>query len=275
MSDVGGAYDPNAVEGDRSAGGQYITRKDLKIWGIGLVVLGVFSYPVFQYLKGQSERARCGTNLRAVYQAISLYAEQHDYRFPPLARTEPDGVTPSLSDNGRAYTWISDVAPFMNARQSFLCPSATEAERVLNESPISATATIPSAYGMYVPYAGVLTSIVENPDEVVLIADTSNAGATETIDPLPYGKNLPDGFAIGWSNSNAMPDKATKSVTRLAFPHSEAGETKAGRHGKFIWAVSASGELLQLTPEDAAYNSGIGGVSPHWRLPPGYRGPSR
>ena len=275
MSDVGGAYDPNAVEGDKSAGGQYVTKKDLKVWGIGLVVLGLFSYPVFQYLQNQSERARCGTNFRAVYQAISLYAEQHDYRFPPLARTEGNGVTPSLSDTGHPYTWISDVAPFMNARQSFLCPAASEAERVQNESPVSATATIPSAYGMYVPYGGVLTSIVENPDEVVLIADTSNRRGQETLDPLPYGKGLPDGFAIGWSNSNVMPDKETKSVTRLAFPRSGLGPTDAGRHGKFIWAMSASGELLQIHPDDAIYNTGISGVNSHWRLPPGYRGPER
>ena len=275
MSDLSGAYDPNAVEGDKSAGGQYVTKKDLKIWAIGLVVLGGFSYPVFQYLKGQSERARCGTNLRAVYQAISLYAEQHDYRFPPLARTEQDGVTPSLAAGGQAYTWVSDVAPFMSARQTFLCPSATEIERVRNESPVSSTATIPSAYGMYVPYGGVLTSIVENPDEVVLIADTSNGGGRETLDPLPYGKDVPDGFAIGWSNSNTMPDKATKNVTRLAFPRSGKGTTDEGRHGKFIWAVSASGELLQLTPDESLYRSGIGGVNPHWRLPPGYRAPGR
>ena len=275
MSDSGGAYDPNAVEGDKSAGGQYVTKKDIKIWIVGLLVLGLFSFPVFQYLRSQSERARCGTNLRAVYQAISLYAEQHDYRFPPLARTEGDGVTPSLSDTGHPYTWISDVAPFMNARQSFLCPSASEAERVQNESPVSATATIPSAYGMYVPYGGVLTSLVENPDEVILVADTCNGGSSQTRDPVPYGKGLPDGYAIGWSNSNTMPNKTTNSVTRLAFPGSASGTTDAGRHGKFIWAMTASGELRQLHPDDASYNLGIGGVNPHWKLPPGYRGPVR
>ena len=234
-------------------------------------MFGVASYPVFGYLKGQSERARCSTNLRAVYQAINLYAEQHDYRFPPMARSEGDGVTPTLSETGRPYTWISDVTSFMNPRQSFLCPSADEQERVLNESPDSATATVPSAYGMYVPYGGVLTSIVESPDEVVLIADTSNGGARSTLDPLPFPGGLPDGYAIGWSNSNTMPDKGTTSVTRLAFPDS----AKEGRHGKFIWAVSASGELLQLMPEDAAYRSELGGVNGHWRLPPGYRGPGR
>lgn len=275
MSDTGGAYDPNAVEGDKSAGGQYVTGKDLKIWGIGLLVLGVMSYPVYQYLQKQSERARCSANLRAVYQALGLYAEQHDNRLPPLARTEADGVTPSLSESGLPYTWVSDVAPFMNPRQSFVCPSASKEETVLNESGESTTASIPSTYGMYAPYAGALLSNVENPDDAIIVGETSNHAAAESLDPKPYGAKLPDGFAIGWSNTNTDPDKTTASITRLAFPGSAKGQPEAGRHGKFVWGLAASGELRQLTPEDVAYRNGLGAVNSHWKLPPGYRPPGR
>lgn len=273
MSDVpGGAYDPSAVEGEKPAGAQYVSAKDLRIWGIAFVVLSVPMYFIYQVLMGNSERHRCISNLRAIYNAVNQYAEQHDNRFPPIARTQADGVTPQLSEDGRAYTWVSDVAPFMSARQSFLCPSATEGEAVRTEGDVGKT--ILSSYGMYAPYGGVLTSLVESPDQVVLIAETSDRGANATYDPKPLGEGLPDGYVIGWSNSNAIPDDATQSVTRLAFPGAAKGATKVGRHGAFMQGLSASGELVQIHPDDALFNAG-GGVSSHWRLPPGYRAPGR
>jgi len=153
-----------------------------------------------------------------------------------------------------------------------ICPTAGDAEVVRNESPESSKKTVNSTYGMYVPYGGILTSLVESPDEVVLIAETSNRGAKDTFNPKPYGENLPDGFTIGWSNSNGTPDKSTTSVTRLAFPGSANGPTKIGRHGSFLQALTASGRLISLVPDDATFNTG-GGINPHWKLPPGYRGP--
>jgi hypothetical protein len=272
MSETSGAFDPNAVEGEKAGGNQYIQLKDLKIWAIALVVLSIPSYLVYTVLAGNSERHRCISNLGAVYSAINLYAEQHDNRFPPIARTAGDFVTPTLSPEGHPYSWVSDVSAFMNTRQSFVCPTADEAEVVRNESPESSKKTVNSTYGMYVPYGGNLTSLVESPDEVVLIAETSNRGANSTVDPTPYGPNLPDGFAIGWSNSNGIPDKATTSVTRLAFPDSAKGTTKIGRHGAFLEALTASGKLISLVPQDSTFNTG-GGVNPHWNLPTGYRGP--
>ena len=275
MSDGTGAYDPNAVEGDKSAGGQYVTAKDIRIWAIALVALGVATYPIYQYLQGQSERARCSANLRAVYQAISLYADQHDNRFPPLARMEPDGVTPSLSEKGLPYTWVSDVAPFMNPRNSFVCPSAKPDEIVLNESGEAGKPNVPSSYGFYAPYAGLLTSLVENPDDVAIVAETSDRGAADSLDPVPLGAKLPDGYVIGWSDSNTEPGKATRSVTRLAFRISKDGNEAVGRHGKFVWGLTASGELRQITPDDLKYQSKLSGVNPRWKLPPGYRPPQR
>lgn len=270
MSDVSGPYDPSAIEGEKPSGHQYVSAKDLRVWGIAFVLLSVPFYFIYKVLEGNSERHRCTSNLGAIYKAINLYAEQHDNRFPPLVRTESDFVTPSLGENGTPYTWVSDVAPFMGTRQTFSCPTSTETERVLNESGESSSQTIASSYGMYVPYGGVLTSLVESPDQVVLIAETSDRGSQATVDPIPFGKSTPDGFAIGWSNSNTDPGKKADMVTRLAFPDAAKGPTKKGRHGAYLQALSASGELIQLGPDEAAFRTG-GGVNPHWRLPPGYR----
>lgn len=273
MSDSPGAYDPNAVEGERSGGTQYISPKDLKIYAIALLVLSVPLYFVYQVLLGNSERHRCTSNLAAIYSAINLYAEQHDNRFPPIARTQGDLVTPDLGQSGNPYTWVSDVAPFMNSRQNFLCPTATPAEAVHNESAESTKKTVLSAYGMYVPFGGVLTSLVENPDEAILIAETSNLGSNGTLDPKPFKDGIPDGFQIGWSDSNTEPTKKTEFVTRLAFPDSAKGDKKRARHGTFLQALSASGQLLMLKPEDISYQPN-GSLNSHWRLPPGYRPPS-
>ncbi|RYG17531.1 hypothetical protein EON82_23750, partial [bacterium] len=203
MSETGGAFDPNAVEGERPSGSQYIQLKDLRIWAIALGLLSIPCYFVYKVLEGNSERHRCISNLGAIYSAVNLYAEQHDNRFPPMARTESDFVTPTPSPQGHPYTWVSDVSAFMNTRQNFVCPTAEDAEVVRNESPESTKKTVNSAYGMYIPYGGILTSLVESPDDVVLIAETSNRGAKDTFDPMPYRSSLPDGFTIGWSDSNA------------------------------------------------------------------------
>lgn len=277
MSDTNVPYDPSAPEGESFGGSQYVTLKDARKYLIGFGLLAVLSYPVYTVLMGQSERHRCISNLRAIYQAINFYSGEHDNRFPPLARTEGDGITPSLSENGLPYTWVSDVSPYMSPRQNFRCPTALDSEIVVNESPQSSKATIPSAYGMYQPYGGVLIATVESPDQVVLVAETSNGGGHDTADPLPLtgldGSKRPDGYVIGWSNSNVDIDKKTSFVTRLAFPGSGKGPTKEGRHGKFIQALSASGELLQLVPDDTQFHL-AGAINPHWRIPPGYRGPS-
>lgn len=271
MSDTQGPYDPNAVEGDKSAGGQYVQIKDLKVWGLALLVLAAFSYPIYKLLEKNSERHLCIVNLGAIYEAANLYAGEHDNRFPPVARTQADGYTPTLGTGGNPYTWVSDVGTFMSSRANFRCPSADPEEIVHNESATTAGATVPSSYGMYAPYGGVLVSLVENPDDVVLISETSTNGAKGTTDPKPFGSSLPDGFAIGWSDSNASPSKRTQNVTRLAFPGSEKGEAKEGRHGTFIQALTASGKLIKLEPGDAAFG-GLGtSTNLHWKLPPGFR----
>lgn len=270
MSDATGPYDPNAVEGEKPVGHQYVSVKDLRVWGIGLLVLSVPMYFVYKVLEGNSERHRCITNMSGVFSAINLYAEQHDNRFPPLARTQPDGVTPQLSENGEAYTWISDVQPFLTKRASFVCPTATAPEAVPNEG--EGGKTLPSTYGMYAPYAGILTSLVEAPDQIILVAETSNHGAKATYDPVPFGADIPDGFAIGWSNSNAKPDAKTSMVTRLAFPGAAKGTTTLARHGSYLQALRADGKMIQLKPDDAYYQS-AGGPNPHWKLPPGFRAP--
>lgn len=267
MSDTG-RYDPNAVEGDASGGGQYITAKDLRIWGIALVVIAIFAFPIYKVLEGNSERHRCIVDLQAVYEAVNLYAGEHDNRYPPLARLDPDGK-PSLGDTGLPYTWASDAAAFMTKRASFTCPSSDPSENVRSES--AGGGEIASSYGMYIPDGGTLTTLVESPDDAILVAETANLGVKGSFDPMPYPSSRPDGFAIGWSDGNSAPTKKTAGITRLAL-FEENGKRTRGRHGNYVQAMTASGRLLRLTADDTAYRlDGVSGINPHWRLPTGFR----
>jgi hypothetical protein len=273
MSDITDAYDPTAPEGDIAGRGQYMTAKQLR--GILLIFFAVLlaMVPMYQVFKGKTDRATCTKNMKAIYDAMSLYAEQHDGRFPTIDRAEEIGsFAPSLGDTGHVYTWASDIAPYMNARASFRCPAAKSDEVVWTEDPRSSTNFLPLTYGMYAAYSGFMTSLVENPAQTIIIAETSDRGAEGTFDPQPFGPSLPDGFVIGWSDSNVEADKKTTAVTRLAFSQTSDGRFKAdgpARHGDAIHLLTANGERINANPEYSLFHyPGSTQINPSWAMPP-------
>jgi hypothetical protein len=271
MSD---AYDPTAPEGEISSRGHYITAKEARL--LILLFVGVFLalIPVYQIFKRNTDKSRCTANMKAIYDAMALYYEEHDSRYPPIDRSErPDTLVPSLGDTGHVYTWASDVSQYMTARASFLCPSAKPDEIMQVEDPRSSKKTIPLTYGMYAPYGGYLSSLVENPNQTIILGETSNRGAEGSYDPMPFksesGQDLPDGFMIGWSNSNDIGDAQTNAVTRLAFSGVADGHFTAtgdARHGDIIHVVTASGELVNANQLYSLFHEGKL-VDPKWTLP--------
>src|SRR5579862_8071 len=136
MSDTYDIYDPSAPEGVVSDRGQYMTAKQIRSLLIIFVVIFMALIPVYQIFKTNTDKAACTRNMKAIYDAMSLYAEQHDGRYPPIDRSvEAGSLVPSLGDSGHVYTWASDVAPYMNTRASFRCPSARDDEIVWTEDP--------------------------------------------------------------------------------------------------------------------------------------------
>jgi hypothetical protein len=266
-------YDPQAPEGDSSGRGDYISKKDIKVIAVVLVVLAIAIYPIYQYQVRQSEKSRCTANMKAISDALGMYAEYKDDRFPPLYRTGR-GTVPGLGDTGLTYTWCDDIQPLMSKRYSFVCPAAKDNEAVVSESPSSLRGTLRTTYGMYFPYSGFSRSLVQDPDTAAIVGETSNLGATGTYDPMKMkddqGRDLPDGFVIGWNDSNTMADANTKFVTRLAFPGSENGvfdKDGASRHDGGIHILSASGELRTLKPPAAEFHRSAGSFSGIWAPP--------
>lgn len=261
----GGAYDPTAPEGD-SRSSQYVTKRDVRIVAVFLILLIAAGFPIFRILQKRAQRSVCATNLGAVANAISQYAVLHDDRFPPIMRTGP-GNQPDLGDSGHPYTWVSDIDELMTKRASFLCPAADEKDVTFVEG---IHKLIPTTYGMYEPYGGYLRTIIPNPDQTVLISETSNLGSGSTYDPLPY-KGGADGFVIGWNDSNDIPDDKSVAATRLAFMGTESGIFKAdgeARHEDRIHALNCDGAMIFIKPVEARIKISRGLPSGLWQAPP-------
>lgn len=246
-------YDPQAPEDDKPGRSAYLSRKEVRTIGIMLLVALTLLLPVYNVLKRRSEKALCSRNLNQISTALNLYLAEHDERFPPLYSTLPGTNKPGPVEGSQwVGTWGGDILSGMGNRATLTCPSAQPEEIVHVADPRQGRKPLPMTYGMYAPYGAYPRSSVDNPDQVVLIAETSNRGARDTFDPLPFPGG--DAFVIGWDNDNFRPNAATKSVTRLAFPETKGGTFREGglaRHDEGIHALSATGSLMRLKPNQA------------------------
>lgn len=257
MSFGPGAYDPDAIESSPGKSG-YMTRKDLKVIGIGLVVLALIMTPVYCGMKKQAELHLCTTNFGAISKAINQYAASWDERFPPVYATS-EGELPLVDKKGRPSTWATLITPYMSPRSSFKCPSASDDEVVIAQHWSEGSIDVPMTYGMYAPFAGFSMANVYQPGQTALISETSNQGAMQTYDPMPFkdmsGKALPDGFLIAWDNSNSAFNRSTQHVTRLAYLETSNGVFKKlgpSRHEKGINVLFCDGHVELLGPEAAS-----------------------
>ena len=261
------SFDAAAPEGDVSGGGQYVTKRDLRVMIGGSILLLLLLYPIYRLMKANSEKTICGTNLGQIYKAVSMYSLDHDDRFPPIYATNEDNQ-PYIDKSGVPYTWISDVSQQMSARASFVCPSSDPLEQTVQQSKDSGV-FIHSSYGMYTPYGGVARFDVENPDSTVLIVETSNHGSKGSFDPEPL-KGQYDGFSAAWSNSNFTPSSKSESISRLAFRNTangKFGEDGSSRHPSGIHMVTIAGEKLLRTPPAALVQIRDGWPSGLWTVP--------
>ncbi len=267
-------YDPQAPEGAAPGHSAYVTRKDVKIVGIFLVILAVLSYPVFKVLVRYSERTRCTFNMKSLFDATSQYAIQNDEKFPPLYDTGP-ADEPMLQTSGAPYTWASTLKEYTSPRASARCPSALPEELSWTQDPKVAQRSYALSYGMFAPMGAFNRSQVEDPDEAVLIGETSNRGANGTYDPLPFldagGKPVPyDGSVIGWNNDNFDGNEKTKYVTRLAFPDTATANFKKegeGRHDDGTLVLTVSGHIRPVRPDAARVTRRYGNLYGVWPMP--------
>jgi hypothetical protein len=239
---------PEFDERSRSA---YLSRKDVRVLAVVAIVLVLLMMPVYCVLKDQRDEHVCKQNLGHIFKAMGAYIEANDGRFPPAFVVGEKGE-PQLFD-GAPYTWMSLAHPGLSARASFLCPAAGESETILNLHPEADKPHFRSAYGLYVPWATANSSLVSDPNTAVLVAETSNHGAENTFNPVPFSNGV-DGMTVAWDTGNFEVARDSEYVTRLAFPSTRGGDFRKdgpARHGDNIFLLTMGGQLLSLKPNGA------------------------
>ena len=262
-----GTFDPD--EPSEGPSGQYLNRKDLRRLLIVFALILLILWPVYGILKKGTEEHLCKNNMRAISQAIGLYTDQWDGRYPPAFFAQDNG-SPILNGRGAAVSWVTLVSSGVEGKDKWSCPTAGEDEAARSEGPEGTT--ILSTYGLYAPYSNASATSVPNPGRTALFAETSNLGSADTYDPLKFfaedGAAIKeDGFVIGFDDAQMYPTPASKFVTRLAFGGSKGAVFEADgetRHGDGIHVITVEGSLIRLGPKEAAY----GGFGSYWTAPP-------
>jgi hypothetical protein len=247
-------YDPEEDEGRRRPA--HITSREVKIILVVIVLAAVLLYPVYLRLMDDRNRHVCRTNLGNIGKALQFYAEANNDRLPPLYVTSVTGYEPRLFEDG-PFTWISLIAPYIRegGQNTFACPAGHDDELVRNENAEPDQPAIPSNYGMFAGLSAMPRSSISNPSQTVLVSETSNRGARNTYNPIPFraphGQPIPDGFHIGFDTSNFTPlDNSpvelarAQAATRLAFPNTSNGRFQiegGGRHPGVV--EGAEGDL--------------------------------
>lgn len=265
-------FDPDAPEGSKDFGAQYVSRKDIKWIALAIIVVGGSFAAIYPQLKKQAHESACKKNMKDIAFSIQQYAEIYDGRFPPLYEVGQDN-TPALTD-GLPIVWAS-VLPELPMGSSFKCPAAPKealtringrsTERSMFSSEDKRLDYIDLSYGMLASLSTRAISDVAQDNQTILISETSNNGAQGVYNPLPFtletGETVPfDGFSIGFDNQQNLPDTNSRFVTRLAFPDTKSGDfTKkglVGRHDLQIFGIHVDGSLTRLSPESTKITPG-------------------
>src|SRR5882724_6443466 len=97
-------YDPTETD-DRRRGSQYVSRKDVKIIGVVVLVLAVIAWPVYMYMLRGVHNSICNKNLRKIAGAMTNYITDSEDHLPFAYETSSYESTDVNLRNGFAYTW--------------------------------------------------------------------------------------------------------------------------------------------------------------------------
>ncbi len=245
----------DASETEERPRSTYVGKKDWKILAIFLIPVSIVIWMLYSKQLKQAQEAICDQNLAQIQKAMGVYMETNNGRFPP-AFVETSDHQPMMIQSGRVeapHTWISQIYGGFEKRASFVCPSALAEEYASNLHPEETHTTINSTYGMYLPRSGWPESLLQNPEQAILIAETSNHGSNSSFNPKPYPV-APDGSVIGWDDGNVEMTPNSRFATRLAFQETTNGKFQPmgpARHETRIHVLFASGRRGRIQSEDA------------------------
>lgn len=265
-------YDPQAPEGDTGLSSQYMTKKDARWIGAVTVVLGILMVPVYRIALDARNKTVCVAHMKDTVSALALYATDNDNRYPIAYEMGPNGE-PSNPTGGAPISWVTLVKRYK--AKPFTCPAADNLQHSKSVDPNDPALFVESSVGFYSAYSGISQNDVDNPNQVVILAETSNHGSFGTYNPVPFktadGKEVAnDGFVIGWDNSNDAPNEETQSITRLALKGTDKGvfsDIAEPRHSAGIHAITASGAKILLRGAAAKASWGRYTLTGTWANP--------
>lgn len=245
----------------------YLSQKGFRwlLLGFVVAVLGALAY-----IKLVWEPARWPLHikgdLRAIHAALFLYAEQNDDGLP-MAYIATTGDAPLVDKAGRPAVWASHLADYISSVEHFTSPA------------------IPKEWGTPIAYRdrqtdelksgtlsyGILSWMTLPPtrtylleDTQVMVAETISSGQGGSYDPLPVPGGVPDGFLIGYNDSNFQPTPESKFVTRLALIGNAEDPTKLRPvHPGGVLVLHPDGRVQALPPSEVAIPKGT--LKSRWR----------
>lgn len=240
-------------------GRTYLTRRDVLIFVTIAAIVIVLAYLfVFRRWKADRDFAVSKSNLAELSQALSLYAEANNDGLPPV-------YLPGVSEAGRPYTWANQIFGYIGRMEVFDNGATPEDGKtyLMHFNAEGKPDLVALSYGML--SSADTARRYEIRDETILLAETVGSGAAGSYNPLPLGG--PDGFMIGYDNSNGYPNATTRYVTRLGF----IGEGAAPMglmpiHPRGTVGIRADGSVVVFATAEEAFRVSKVGKKPagHW-----------
>ena len=198
----------------------YVTRKEFLIWiAIGAAVLSVAYFLLYIPWKGNRDFVVSQTNLQAIGKAMGIYMAANDDGLPAV-------YLPGAKDaEGHPVAWANQLFGYSERMDVFHNDSNPAAGDTLlgYTDATGSRSVIALSYGMLSAASALRKSDIR--DETIIFAETIGGGAMGSFDPLPL--DGPDGFAIGYDDSNDQPTGSSRYATRLAFVSDKANPDPA------------------------------------------------
>ena len=241
-------------------GHTYLTRRDFMLFMAIAVVLVALAYILF-IVPGLRNRhfVVSKSNLEKMARGLKMYADANNGGLPPVHQIG------TLDAKGRPSTWANQIFDYTGRLDIYNNrANPDEGNTMLTRTTTDGVQTdVELSYGM-------LTSadtgrFYEIRDQTIILAETLGNGALGSYNPEPLGG--PDGFMIGYDNTNAFADSQTKFVTRLAFK--KGGDAPLGLepiHPKGVVGIRADGSIVTFSTAAEAFPVSKTGRNPsgHW-----------
>jgi prepilin-type N-terminal cleavage/methylation domain-containing protein/prepilin-type processing-associated H-X9-DG protein len=148
-----------------------------------ITIIGILTALLFPAVKAAREKAcsaQCCSNLRQIYTAMTLYADDHDDMFPESGDLIPWDHTDKTTG---LPSWMQQIFPYVNNKSVYHCPIDTR-------SAYSYFNGVRAAYVEAGKFASLNRRRIVYPQAYVLSGDTGGAGASGgSFDPLDADKD--------------------------------------------------------------------------------------